>query len=109
MPPFGLQRTELRVVQRINSLCQISKALGAKNVPVNLFITSNIALLTAWFAFIGASVDWQLIVQIFVFAFLWLVDHRLWRADVISTQYFKLHTTATLIVGTSLLITIVVS
>ena len=78
----------------------------AKDIPVNLFITSNVALLAAWFAFIGAGVTWQLLMQIAVFVFLWVIDRRLQRAGVISAEYFRLRSIATLIVCTSLVITV---
>ncbi|MEM7430714.1 MAG: DUF3429 domain-containing protein [Pseudomonadota bacterium] len=78
------------------------------SVPINLFVSSNVALLAAWFAFIGASTNWQLVAQIIVFAFLWMIDRRLRQAELISADYYRLRSIATTIVCASLSVTVAV-
>ncbi len=76
----------------------------AEYSPLNLFVTSNVALLAAWIAYIAAALHWQLVAQIIAFVFLWAVDQRLCQSGLITPHYFRVRTIATGIVCASLIL-----
>jgi len=73
---------------------------------LNLFVTSNVIFLAAWFAYVVASVKTAMGVQIVAFLVLLYIDRRLAAGDVISASYFRIRTVATSIATISLLIVI---
>lgn len=76
----------------------------SKDLPINLFYTSNVALLAVWITYVTAPLPWQLIVQIATFALLWGIDRQLRGADLISEHYFRIRSIATAAVCASLIL-----
>ncbi len=72
------------------------------DVPVNLFYTSNVALLAVWIAYVAGPLSWQLSIQIATFAFLWLTDRQLRGAEFITAHYLRIRGIATAVVCASL-------
>lgn len=70
---------------------------------LNLFVTSNVLFLVAWFAYVGAELTIAIGAQIIVFLVLLYIDRRLAAADVISASYLRVRAVATLIAIVSLL------
>jgi len=71
-------------------------------LPFNLFITSNVVFLVAWFAYVAASLSWAIGTQVIAFLFLLFVDLRLMQTNVITVHYFRVRTVATTIALISL-------
>lgn len=68
------------------------------NGPVtraNLYLVSNAVLLATWFSYLLAEINGALITQIVALAILFLVDRRLYLADVIPADYVRARAVAT--------------
>ena len=72
-------------------------------LPINLFVWSNIIVLGVWFPFLIASIVVVIAAQIVAFLALLAIDYRLLAIDVIEAHYFRTRTTATAIATVSLL------
>ena len=70
--------------------------------PFNLFVSSNVVFLVAWFAFVAASLSWAIFTQVLALVFLLFVDHKLMTNGTISGHYFRIRSTATAIAIISL-------
>lgn len=79
---------------------------GRSADSLDLFVISNVIFLAVWFAYVGAGVKSALGTQIFAFLTLLFIDMRLRAVDVISANYFRVRTVATVIAIVSLLIVI---
>jgi len=73
---------------------------------LNLFITSNVILLAAWFAYIGTAIKVALSIQVIALLILLYIDRRLAAGGVISAHYLRIRTVATTIATVSLLVVI---
>ena len=73
------------------------------NLPMNLFVWSNVIVLGVWFPYLLAPVDAAIAAQIVAFAALLAIDYRLLAIDVIEAHYFRTRSTATAIAIFSLL------
>ena len=73
---------------------------------LNLFITSNVILLAAWFAYIGTAIKVALSIQVIALLVLLYIDRRLAAGSVISAHYLRIRTVATTIATVSLLVVI---
>ena len=81
--------------------------LGGRSVDsLNLFITSNVILLAAWFAYIGTAIKVALSIQVIALLILLYIDRRLAAGGVISAHYLRIRTVATTIATVSLLVVI---
>lgn len=80
---------------------------GRSAGSLNLFIISNAIFLAVWFAYVGASSNVAIGVQVLAFLALLFIDLRLRNDGAISAAYFRIRTQVTLIVVLSLLIVIV--
>ncbi len=67
----------------------------ARGTPFNLFVTSNVVFLVAFFAFITAELHWALLTEILAFVYLLYVDFRLHRADLTNASYLRVRSIAT--------------
>ena len=81
--------------------------MGRSVESMNLFVISNVIFLATWFAYIGASLNVALGMQIITFVSLLFIDYRLRGAEVISSPYFRIRTIATTIAVISLLVVII--
>jgi len=79
---------------------------GRSADSLNLFVISNVILLSVWFAYIGAGLKTAIGIQILAFLTLLFIDMRLAAGGIISTMYFRVRTAATVIAVVSLLIVI---
>ena len=68
------------------------------SAPINLFVSSNAAVLVPWLTFVVASTESTLVALVLTFLFLAFVDWRLARANLVETAYLRLRLTATAIV-----------
>lgn len=75
--------------------------------PDNLFITSNVIVVAAWFAFLMAAQAITLFVLILSFLCLLVIDYRLLKAGLLTDFYFRMRTNATIIAVVALAIIIV--
>ncbi len=73
-------------------------------LPLNLFVASNVVVLGAWFPFLLASESLAAGALIIAFAFLLFVDYRLLGHKIIDEHYFRLRTAATVLAIGSLLV-----
>ena len=73
---------------------------------LNLFITSNVILLAAWFAYIGTAIKVALSIQVIALLVLLYIDRLLAAGSVISAHYLRIRTEATTIATVSLLVVI---
>ena len=65
-------------------------ALNAEvNLPVNLFITSNVVAVAAWLSFLLVSLSQALALLAILFAYLLYIDFRLHRAGLIGQAYWN--------------------
>jgi len=76
----------------------------ASRTPFNLFITSNLVFLAAFFAFVIAELRSALLVEVLAFLYLLYVDFRLRQVDLIEASYFRVRSIATSLACASLLI-----
>jgi len=75
--------------------------------PINLFLSSNVVAIVAWLVFLSTGIEATLWVSVIAFLFLLWVDHKLFKANLITRYYFIIRCNATVIVVVSLLITLV--
>ena len=74
-------------------------ALSAtRTLPVNLYISSNVVAVAAWFVYLFASIEAAALVLAFLFAVLLAIDWRLRRAGVIDTVYWQTRLVVTAVV-----------
>ena len=66
--------------------------------PTNLFLTSNAVVLAAWFAFLLTGPVMTQFVLLLSFLYLLFVDYNLYRANVITSYYFRMRANVTLVV-----------
>lgn len=79
-----------------------------KNIPINLFIHSNVLALIAWISlFFPPFITFPLLIICFVY--LLIVDHRLYKFDIIQIWYWRLRVRITCLVVVSLLFAWVLS
>lgn len=78
------------------------------SAPSNLFVSSNAAVLVPWLTFVVASIDTTLIALFLTFVFLVLIESRLYKSNLVTRPYFHMRVAATIIVGVSLLLVLVV-
>lgn len=71
-------------------------------MPFNLMASSNVIFLFAWFAFVLASTNWSLALQIVALVAILLVDRQLVRAGVIDAEYLRVRLIATTLAVASL-------
>lgn len=77
-----------------------------KEIRVNLFIHSNIIALLAWIAVV-TSASWSGWILILCFSNLLFIDIKLYNTGTIEPWYFRLRTTASLIVISTIAIHII--
>ncbi len=70
--------------------------------PINLFVTSNVVVLAAFFAFILTGTALTIFTLMLSFGYLLFVDLSLKRADLITDYYYGMRLRVTLIVLVSL-------
>ncbi len=68
---------------------------GKRGTKPNLFVTSNVILLSVWFAYVLVSIPWQLLPQALALIVLVLIDRRLQQQEIISTDYLRTRLVAT--------------
>lgn len=78
------------------------------SAPTNLFVSSNAAVLAPWLTFVVGSIDNTLVALFLTFVFLALIEWRLYRSNLVTRAYFHMRVAATVIVGVSLLLVLVV-
>lgn len=79
-------------------------ALSAtRPLPVNLFISSNVVALAAWFVYLFARVEAAALVLALLFAVLLAIDWRLYRSGVIDGDYWHTRLGVTVVVIACLL------
>lgn len=66
--------------------------------PLNLFVTSNAAVLVPWLTYVVASTGSTLVALVLTFVFLAFVDWRLAALNLIEAAYMRLRLTVTAIV-----------
>ncbi len=71
--------------------------------PYNLFITSNIAALLGWLSLLIFPHWGSFLLLILCFSWLLLIDHKLFKLDIIPDWFYRLRVHATIIVIVSLL------
>jgi hypothetical protein len=71
--------------------------------PYNLFITSNIAALLGWLSLLIFPHWGSSLLLILCFSWLLLIDHKLFKLDIIPDWFYRLRVHATIIVIVSLL------
>lgn len=76
----------------------------ASRTPFNLFVTSNVVFLVAFFAFVIAGLRWSLLTEVLAFLYLLYVDLRLHRAGLTMAAYFRVRSIATSLACLSLLL-----
>ena len=75
--------------------------------PLNLFLASNVITLAVWFTYLLSDTPGStLIASIVAFGVLLLIDWRLYRADLLTPQYFRARRNVTAIVIAALLVTV---
>jgi hypothetical protein len=62
-------------------------AIG-RPLPINLFLTSNVVAVAAWFSVLLVNTGVTLFVLSILFAYLLLIDYRLYRLEVIERAYW---------------------
>lgn len=81
--------------------------LRAADSPFDLFVSSNVAVVLVWFAYLTLTIEWLLVVQAIVFASLLVVDFRLRGIGLLSDRYFRARTIATTAAVLSLAVVVV--
>ncbi len=71
--------------------------------PFNLFVSSNVVFLGAWFTFVLVGLSAALVSQVLAFLFLLYVDQRMLKSGLISRHYFQVRAAATALAVVSLL------
>lgn len=116
LPLFGIESVpllgrldELASAYGLAIVCFLAGAhwgnylLARDDAPFNLFLTSNVIFLFAWFAYVGASLAWAIVAQLVALLLLLAIDYRLKTGGVVSGDYFSARLVATVIAGVSLL------
>lgn len=70
--------------------------------PTNLFVTSNVVVLSCFFAFLLTGVAITVFTLILAFAYLLFVDYTLYKVKVTTEYYFTMRLRVTLLVVASL-------
>ena len=108
IPVFG-RLDELASAYGLAIVCFLAGAhwgnylLARDGTPLNLFVTSNVIFLFAWFAYVGASLASAIIAQLVALLALLAIDHRLKAAGIVSGDYLSVRVVATTIAAVSLL------
>jgi hypothetical protein len=76
----------------------------AQNCPRNLLVTSNAVALLAWLSLLAHQQPWSLLLQIFCFLYLLILDYKLLQAAILPAWFYALRRNATVIVVSSLCI-----
>ncbi len=71
---------------------------SSRPLPVNLFISSNVIALAAWFAYLFASASVAALILAALFAVLLGIDWKLRKADVIDNVYWQTRLWVTVVV-----------
>lgn len=77
------------------------------DAPVNLFVTSNVVAVAVWFVSLLGNFRSTLLALMLAFAYLVLVDFRLQRAGITTTDYWRTRLRVSAIVVASLAVTLV--
>lgn len=77
--------------------------LRANETPFDLFISSNVAVVVVWLAFLALSMAWVLAIEAIAFVALLMVDYRLLKIGVVTELYFRARAIASAIATASLL------
>lgn len=80
---------------------------ASEAAPFNLFVGSNVVFLVVWIAFVAAGLQWAIVAQLLAFPVLLAIDYRLCQAELISRQYLRLRTVATVLAWFSLAVILV--
>ena len=112
-------------IQTLPLLGQVNQVLGTYSVIISSFIAgshwgihlnlsdkwevylpifSNINAIFIWISFIIFPFKVMLLILVFSFLALWLIDQRLFKKDVISRRYFHTRSLVTLTVTINLII-----
>ena len=75
------------------------------DVPMNLFVQSNVVTLVAWFGYLLASNSVSLLICAVALTYLLWLDRRLHLAELLSATYLTLRFRVTTVVVVALLIT----
>ena len=76
---------------------------ASSSCPQNLFITSNIAALLGWLSLLVYPHWVAFFLLILCFSWMLLLDHKLFRLDILPGWFYRLRVHATIIVIASLL------
>ena len=74
----------------------------AQRCPRNLLITSNAVALLAWFSLLAQQQPWSLLLQVFCFLYLLVLDYKMQQAAILPQWFYALRRNATAIVVLSL-------
>jgi hypothetical protein len=77
------------------------------DIPFDLFISSNFAVVFVWLSYLSLHVSWVLAIQAITFVALLAVDYRLRQIGVVSRPYFRARAIATSAATISLLVPLV--
>lgn len=77
------------------------------SAPMNLFVSSNAAVLFPWLTFVFGSTDNTFVALVLTFVFLAFVDWRLYESNLIESAYFRVRIAATALVCGALLLALV--
>ena len=80
-----------------------TQVLREGETPFNLMVVSNVVFLATWFMFILASTRWSLATQVVALVTLLLIDRRLEKVSVITSDYLRTRTIATVVASAALL------
>ena len=69
--------------------------LRASETPFDLFISSNVAVVLVWLAYLVLAIQWIFTIQAIAFAALLVVDYRLRGIALLSDRYFRARVIAT--------------
>lgn len=108
IPPFGAigdiaASYALAIISFLAGTHWAFQLLKPAVTPFDLFISSNVAVVVTWFAYLTLSVAWVLFIQAVTLALLLVVDDRLRRAGAVSVAYFRARAIATVAATLSLL------
>jgi hypothetical protein len=70
--------------------------------PRNLLLTSNAVALLAWLSLLAEQPPWALLLQIFCFLYVLILDYKLREAAILAPWFYVLRRNATVIVVVSL-------
>lgn len=73
-------------------------------LPLNLFISSNVIVLGAWFPFVLLSAAGAIAALLIAFLCLLYIDYRLLNAGIIEAHYLRVRSVATATAATALLV-----